>query len=89
MNHLNPVRTGLALGAIISGLHILWSLVVLVGLGQAWVDFVTWAHMIHASYVVGQFDIGAALTVIILAAIIGFVVGFAFATVWNRIHVKK
>jgi len=36
--------------------------------------------------VAGPFDAGASATVIVLAAIIGYAVGYILATVWNRVH---
>lgn len=86
MNNLNINKTGLVVGLFLGGWHLLWSLLVLTGVGQALIDFVLWAHMIHLPYVVGPFELLAAITLIILTSLVGYVLGAAFAWAWNRIH---
>jgi hypothetical protein len=86
MTHLNPKKVGLAFGLLLGGLHLVWSILVALNVAQWLVDFSLWAHMAHVSIVVGPFDLIASLTVIVLAAVIGFVVGAAFAKIWNKIH---
>ena len=86
MTHLNPKKTGIALGLIFGGIHLIWSIIVALGWGQAWVDFVLWAHMVHVTYVVGPYDFAASITVIVISAFIGFVLGMVFAKVWNKVH---
>ena len=82
----NPKKAGLVLGVMFGGIHILWSLLVLLGLAQWFVDFVMWAHMVESNVVVESFDIIATLTLIVVASAIGFVVGFVGAHVWNHMH---
>ena len=36
--------------------------------------------------VVGPFDVAAAATAIVIAAAIGYCVGFILSTVWNKVH---
>lgn len=86
MNNLNINKTGLVVGLFLGGWHLLWSLLVLTGVGQALIDFVLWAHMIHLPYVVGPFELLAAVTLIILTSLVGYALGAAFAWAWNRIH---
>jgi len=45
-----------------------------------------WAHMVQSGPVFAPFDATAALTVIVIAAIIGYCVGFVLSTVWNKVH---
>lgn len=84
--HLNPGKTGLALGVLIAGLHFVWSVLVLLGWGQALVDFILWAHMIHVGEMVGPFDLTACITLLVVTGIVGYVVGYVFAMVWNKVH---
>lgn len=85
MTHLNPKKVGLTFGLTAAFLHLVWSLIVALGWGRAWVDFVAWAHMVHAMYAVGPFDAAASLSVIVVAFLIGYAVGFVFATIWNKV----
>lgn len=86
MNHLNPRRTGLALGYLFGGVHLLWAIAIGLGWGQLAVDFMFWAHMIHLPITVGPFDMSAAVTLIIVTFVAGYVLGYAFARIWNRVH---
>ncbi len=86
MNHLNSQKVALAVGFFLGGWHLVWSLLVAVGMGQPLLDFVLWAHMIHLQFVVGPFDLTASLTLVILTFLIGYVFGLAFAYIWNLLH---
>jgi len=87
MEHqINPTKVALVVGAFLGGLHLLWSLLVAFGLAQAILDFVFWAHMLSLSVVVNAFDASAAATLIIFTAIWGYVVGYVFALIWNKLH---
>lgn len=71
---------------VVGGWHVVWSLLVLLGWGQSLVNFSLWAHMMQAPVVIGPFEAGAAATVIVIASIIGYAVGYILAAVWNRVH---
>lgn len=86
MNHLNPHKTGLAVGKLLGGLHIIWSILVALNWAQALVNFSMWAHMVNVPIVVEPFSLAAAVTVIIIATIIGYVIGNAFARISNWLH---
>lgn len=85
-HHLNPVKTGLAVGTLVGTLHLIWILFVMFGWAQAIVTFSMWAHMVSSPMVVKAFDFSAAITLIVVATIIGYIVGFLFARIWNRTH---
>ena len=42
--------------------------------------------MIQPIYVIKRFDITAALTLIVITAIIGYVFGYIGAIIWNKLH---
>ena len=84
--HLNPTKTGLALGGLVGGLHIVWSILVAFGWAQSLVNFNLWAHMVSLPFVVKTFDLSTAVTLVVIAAIVGYVVGHVFALIWNRVH---
>lgn len=86
MNHLNPTKTGLALGKLLGGVHLLWVILVALGWAQALINFSQWAHMVSMPVVVKAFDLSAAVTVVIVAALIGYVLGNIFAKIWNWLH---
>jgi hypothetical protein len=86
MGTINPGRAGLVLGALIGGWHLLWSILVLLRWAQLLIDFIFWIHFIKPVYVVEEFSLGRAAILIIVTAAVGYVVGFCFAHLWNRIH---
>jgi hypothetical protein len=82
----NPTKVGLFLGTMLGGLHLLWSILVLTGVAQAIYDFVLWAHMIHLNIVIGPFVATAALTLIVVTSVVGYILGYLGALVWNKVH---
>lgn len=79
-------KVGLVVGALIGGWHVVWSLLVVTGLGQMLYDFVLWMHMIRIDILVGPFDAMASLTLIVVTAVFGYVFGYVGAWVWNRVY---
>jgi hypothetical protein len=86
MNQLNQQKTALAVGLFLGGWHTVWSVLVAIGAGQMIYDFVLWAHMIHLSITIGPFDPLASVTLIAITFITGYVFGYAFACIWNKLH---
>jgi hypothetical protein len=86
MTQLNPRKVGIALGFLVSGFHLVWSVLVALGWGQMLTDFILWAHMMHMEYVVGPFDLVASVTLVVVTFFVGLVMGYGFATIWNRLH---
>lgn len=83
---MNTNKVGLVFAALIGGWHVVWSLLVFLGWGQPLVDFVLWAHMISIPYIVGPFNITASVTLVVLTAVFGYVIGCAAALVWKKVH---
>jgi hypothetical protein len=71
---------------MLGGWHLLWSILVLTGAAQAVYDFVLWAHMIHLNIVIGPFVATAALTLIVVTSVVGYILGYLGALVWNKVH---
>jgi hypothetical protein len=88
MNAINPHKTGLAVGILIGGWHLLWAILIAVGLGQLLLDFVLWAHMLHLPVTVGPFDAVAVGTLIVVTSVTGYAIGYLFAWAWNKLHAQ-
>jgi len=86
MNHLNPKKVGLAVGKLVGGVHLVWAILVALGWAQAVVNFSQWAHMVSVPVVVEPFNLTATITVILVAVAVGYVLGYAFAKIWNWLH---
>jgi len=83
---VNPNKIGLVIGALLGGWHVLWSFLVAIGWAQPFIDFIFWAHMIRSIYVIKGFDPVAAVTLIVITSVTGYIAGYAGAIIWNRVH---
>ncbi len=88
MNHINEKKVALTLATLMGGLHLVWSILVALHWAQPLLNFIFKVHMIKAVFLVDDFNLGLALLLIIVTAIIGYVVGYIFATIWNKLHSK-
>jgi hypothetical protein len=79
-------KAGLVLGAVIGGLHLCWSVLVALRWAQPVTDFIFWMHFIKPIYVIEPFDVARAAILLIITAGVGFLIGSAFALIWNAVH---
>jgi hypothetical protein len=86
MNTLSSEKVGLVFGIFFGAAHIMWSLLVFLGWGQALVDFAFTMHMVAPVFIIGQFDISKAAALVVLASGIGYCFGLILATIWNKIQ---
>jgi hypothetical protein len=86
MNTIRPTRAGLILAVLLGGWHLMWSLLVAVGWAQLLINFIFWIHFIKPIYVIEPFNIGTALLLIVVTSTIGYVVGWGFGVLWNKLH---
>ena len=84
MKELNECKVALTFGLFIGGWHVIWSLLILVGLAQPLIDFIFWVHMLTTPYKVTGFNLVQALVLIVVTFIIGYAVGWVFAWLWNK-----
>ena len=68
--------------------HLLWSILVAIGLAQTLFDFVLMIHFLNNPFTVGAFNAITALTLIIVTGVLGYIFGWAFAYAWNWAHKK-
>ena len=83
---INPNKVGFVIGALVAGWHLLWAMLVLLGWAQPLIDFVFWAHMIQPIYVIKAFDFKAAITLIAITFITGYLFGSIGGAIWNKLH---
>lgn len=85
-NTIQPNKAGLALGALLGIWHLAWATLVAIGWAQPLINFIFWLHFIKPIYVIEPFNAGTAALLVAITAIIGYVMGFIFALLWNRFH---
>jgi hypothetical protein len=83
---INPLKAGVAIGTLLGGYHLCWSLFVALGWAQPLIDFVFWMHFIQPGFVIRPFSLPAAAALIAFTFMAGFVIAFFFAVLWNRLH---
>lgn len=83
---LNPSKVALTLGVFFGGFHLLWSILVALGLAQGLLGFIFGLHMLANPYQVTGFDVSKAGILIVITFAVGYVVGLVFANVWNKVH---
>lgn len=83
---LNPSKVALTTGFLLGGWHLAWSILVALGLAQPLLDFIFGIHMIANPYQVTGFDITKAGMLIVITFLVGYVVGYIFANIWNSVH---
>jgi hypothetical protein len=83
MRHINPVKAGLSVGAVIGLYHLLWVSLVALGWAKPVLDFVLKLHFIQLQYDLAPFVIGTAALLVAITFGVGFLFGLVFACVWN------
>lgn len=86
---LNANKAGLALGGLFGFLHLLWSVLIAAGWAEPLMDLVFGLHMIQPVFVVEPFSLPMAISLVVVTTLVGYLVGFAFATIWNLVEKKK
>lgn len=83
---LDTKKVALVIGIFLGGWHLLWSVLVFLGLAQALLDFVFWLHMIANPYQVTGFNLMQAVILIVVTFVVGYLIGWVFAWLWNKMH---
>jgi hypothetical protein len=86
MEKLSKAKTGLALGLFMAIVHAVWAILVALGVAQGLIDWVTGMHMMVNPYVVSGFSLGAAVGLIVMVFVAGYILGWVFAALWNSLR---
>lgn len=86
MKTLQAQKAGLATGLFLAIIHLGWVIIVALGWGQTLHDSIMRIHMIQSPTTIGPFTATNAIALVLMALVVGYVLGWLFATVWNRIN---
>jgi hypothetical protein len=81
--------TGMTVGFFVALMHAVWMLMIFLGLGQLYLDWIFGLHLISNPFTVQPFNFGSGLTLIVFTFVVGYVMGWAFAFIWNKLHKGK
>lgn len=83
MEKLNKNSIGLALGFFFGLGHLVWVLLVGMGLAKPFMDWVLSLHFLTLSYSLTSFNLGTGLMLVVFTFVCGYALGWVFAAIWN------
>lgn len=86
---LDQNKTALSLGIFIALMHVGWVVLVAIGLAQKLMDFIYNLHFLNNPFNVMSFDLATSAILIIITFVVGYVMGWFFALIWNISMGKK
>lgn len=81
--------TAMVFGVVVALMHAVWMLMVFLGVGQLYLNWIFGLHLISNPFVVQPFNLMSAIFLIIFTFVVGYLLGWVFAFVWNRLHKGK
>jgi len=72
-------KLGLMFGGFFSFIHLMWSGLIAIDMAQPLYDAILRMHMIQASYELLPFDLASMLMLIVMAFLVGYLLGWLFA----------
>jgi len=85
---LDNNRVGLTAAVVFSGIHLVWALLVSLGLAKPLADFMFGLHFMQNPMAMASFSLGNALMLVVLAFAVSYVFGWLFAFVYNKLGSK-
>lgn len=82
-NKINENRLGLTLGIFLAGLHVLWSVILASGNGQALLDNAMSLHFLNINYQILDFNFSKFILLVITTFVAGYISGYVLAYLWN------
>lgn len=89
MKKLSESTVGLIVGAFLGLVHLLWAIMVSMGLAQGILDWIFDLHFLENPYMVAEFAADKAGLLVVVTAAVGFVGGYVFAWLWNTLGKKR
>lgn len=81
--------TAMVFGVVVALMHTIWMIMVFLGVGQMYMDWIFGLHLLNNPFRVMPFNLMTAIWLIVFTFVVGYVLGWVFAFVWNRLHKGK
>jgi len=85
MKELSKNHVGLLLGGLMALFHLAWSTLVFLGFAKLLIDWILWLHFITIPVTIGPFDLLRAGLLVLVTFVVGYVVGWVSALLWNML----
>ncbi len=79
-----PMTVAVYTGLFVAALHLVWSAIVALGMGPAYLDWIFGLHFIQNPFVVLPFDLATMATLLTFTFAVGFVLGWVGTVCWNK-----
>ncbi len=66
--------------------HVIWSLLAAVDLAKPFLDWILSLHFLNFQYSLNPFSFSHALMLVVVAGIVGYIVGCVVGWLWNTVH---
>jgi len=86
MQKINANKAGLTLGIMGVLLHLLWVILIYLGMAQTILEFVSEMHLIRNQVIVFPFNTGNAAGVVVMSFVVWYIVGYLTAKIWNFLN---
>ncbi len=83
MEQLNRHRLGLTLGMFAALVHLLLSIFVALGIAEPLVKWSLSMHFLSLGVSFNAFNLGSAVVLVVMAFVMGYIVGHVLAALWN------
>jgi hypothetical protein len=83
---LNPNKVAMTLGVFAAIVHAVRGVIVALGWAPALMSWMLDLHFLNNPFTVQPFNLTRWVTLIVVTAVIGYAVGYIFATVWNKVN---
>jgi len=83
---MNKNKVALVVGTFAGLFHLVWGLLIAFGLAQALLDFIYNLHSLNNPFTVMSFDLMRTIGLIIVTFLMGYIFGYVFAALWNKLH---
>ena len=78
-----PNKIGLALGSFLAVVHLIWVIMVKIGVAAKFLDWIMGLHFISMPMAIMPFNIGNAVFLVVVTFIFGYVAGWLFSVIWH------
>lgn len=81
-------KPALVVSLFVAGLHALWAILVVLGIGQTVMDWIFPLHFIDSMYTVTGFNFINAILLVITAFVGGYIATSLFVWLWKAVKIK-